>query len=212
MTSAVVLLMASACIVAPPPKPEDPRPDAGGPKVACAPPRDLAVPFNEADGTVIHWALSEGCIPTSYAPDMEAALPEFQAALKAWDDQACSDLCFTAPTLSTVPLDDLSQRRIHLISGVPPGGDGHKAKATLTFFMPGGRMVKSVIYVDPAHPATLSSGDWLAQVGKSLGLSAPDTDVDSVLTWEQPQPRTALTARDIESFCRLYGRPTYCGD
>jgi hypothetical protein len=49
-------------------------------------------------------------------------------------------------------------------------------------------------------------------VGKALGLAPPATGVDSVLSRERPQPRTALTERDIESVCRLYGRPTFCGD
>lgn len=48
--------------------------------------------------------------------------------------------------------------------------------------------------------------------GRALGLGTPAPGVDSVLGPERPQPRTAPTGRDVESFCRLYGRPTFCGD
>jgi hypothetical protein len=208
MILGVVLLMACACT------PDgDPPPDAGVPEVACKnPPTDLAVQFTELQGSVVHWALSEGCIQTSYAPDMQEALPAFQAALSAWDSQACSDLCFTAPVVSTVSPDDFSQRRLHLVSGVPEGSDGQKAQAILTFRVSTGRIVQGVIYVNPHQPGTLSSGDWLAVVGRALGLGTAATGVDSVLSPQRPQPRTALTERDVESFCRLYGQPTFCGD
>ncbi|REG30719.1 hypothetical protein ATI61_106188 [Archangium gephyra] len=180
--------------------------------VCVEPPADLAVPFKDFDGVVAHWALSGGCIQTSYAPDMKDALPEFQAALAAWDEQSCSDLCFSAPVESTVPADDTSQRRVHLVSGRPPGVEGYKVQTTLTLRLSTGRLLQSVIYVDTARAGEVSRGDWLTAVGKALGMGTPAAGVDSVMTREQPQPRTALTGKDLETFCRLYGRPTFCGN
>jgi hypothetical protein len=170
------------------------------------------VPFKEFDGTVLHWALSEGCIQTSYAPDMKGSLAEFQAALAAWDEQSCSELCFTAPVESTVPADDFSQRRLHLVSGAPEGSDGNKVQSVLTLRLSTGRILQGVIHVNTALPGEVTRGDWLAAVGKALGMGTPAAGVDSVLSPERPQPRTALTEPDTESFCRLYGRPTFCGD
>jgi hypothetical protein len=66
--------------------------------------------------------------------------------------------------------------------------------------------------VSPTRPGVLSRGDWVAVVGRALGLGTPAPGTDSVLSPERPQPRTAPTARDVESFCRLYGRPTFCRD
>ncbi|HEX5748065.1 MAG TPA: hypothetical protein VFZ09_17620 [Archangium sp.] len=184
----------------------------GADDVCVNPPVDLAVPFKELSGVVAHWALSAGCIQTSYAPDMKDALPEFEAALAAWDAQACSDLCFTAPVESTVPAEDSSQRRVHLVSGRPAGVEGYKVQTTLTLRLSTGRLLQSVIYVDTAAPGAVTRGDWLTAVGKALGIGTPAEGVDSVMSREQPQPRTALTGKDIETFCRLYGRPTFCGN
>jgi hypothetical protein len=187
-------------------------PDDGGESVCGEPPADLAVPFQEYDGVVAHWALSGGCIQTSYAPDMKDALPEFEAALAAWDEQGCSDLCFTAPVESTLPVDDASQRRVHLVSGRPEGTAGYKVQTTLTLRLSTGRILRSVIHVNTAEPGAVTRGDWLAAVGKALAIGTPAAGVDSVMTREQPQPRTALTGKDLETFCRLYGRPTFCGN
>ncbi|WNG62374.1 hypothetical protein F0U59_52515 [Archangium gephyra] len=185
----------------------------GDSEAACMdPPADLAVPFRELNEVVAHWALSEGCIQTSYAPDMKDAREEFEAALAAWDEQTCSDLCFSAPVESTVPVDDTTQRRVHLVSGRPPGTEGSKVQTALTFSMSTGRILQSVIYVNTAEPGEVTRGDWLMGVGKALGMGTPAAGVDSVMSREQPQPRTALTGKDLETFCRLYGRPTFCGN
>lgn len=192
-----------------------PEETGGGEAVCVDPPRDLAVPFKEQDGKVLHWVLSEGCIQTSYAPDMKGSVAEFEAALAAWDEQSCSELCFTAPVESTVPAEDFSQKRLHLVSGAPEGvtgTTGYKVQSALTFRRSTGRILQSVIYVNTAVAGEVTRGDWLAAVGKALGLATPEVDVDSVLSREQPQPRTALTERDVESVCRLYGRPPFCGD
>jgi hypothetical protein len=191
---------------------EDPDGGDDSETVCVEPPTDLAVPFKDFDGVVAHWALSGGCIQTSYAPDMKGSLAEFEAALAAWDEQSCSDLCFTAPVESTVPADDISQRRVHLVSGRPSGTEGYKVQTTLTLRLSTGRLLQSVIYVNTAEPGEVTRGDWLTAVGKALGVGTPAAGVDSVMTREQPQPRTALTERDIETFCRLYGRPTFCGN
>ncbi|HYO66384.1 MAG TPA: hypothetical protein VEU33_09905 [Archangium sp.] len=180
--------------------------------VCVEPPADLAVPFKDFNGVVAHWGLSGGCIQTSYAPDMKDSLEAFEAALAAWDEQPCSDLCFTAPVESTVPADDTSRRRVHLVSGRTPGTEGYKVQTTLTFRLSTGRILQSVIYVDTARPGEVTRGDWLTAVGKAVGMGTPAAGVDSVMSREQPQPRTALTGKDTETFCRLYGRPTFCGN
>lgn len=209
-----MIALGAALLVGCPGSDGDPQPDGGtGPEVACEnPPKDLAVPFTEMEGKVLHWALSEGCIQTSYAPEMQGALAEFEAALAAWDAQSCGELCFTAPIESTLPGEDYSLRRLHLVSGEPEGSDGNKIQSILTFRRSTGRIIHGAIHVSPTRPGVLSRGDWVAVVGKALGLGTPAPGTDSVLSPERPQPRTAPTERDIESFCRLYGRPTFCGD
>ncbi len=209
-----MMALGAAVLVGCPGTEGEPRPDGGTPEVACVnPPEDLAVPFTELNERVVHWALSEGCIQTSYAPQMQGSLGEFQAALAAWDEQTCGDLCFTAPIESTLPGEDYSLRRLHLVSGEPAeGSDGSKVQSILTFRTSSGRVVHGAIYVNPARPGVLSRGDWVAAVGKARGLGTVGREVDSVMNFERPQPRTAPTALDLESFCRLYGRPTFCGD
>jgi hypothetical protein len=85
-------------------------------------------------------------------------------------------------------------------------------RSVLTLRLSTGRILQGVIHVNTALPGEVTRGDWLAAVGKALGMGTPAAGVDSVLSPERPQPRTALTERDLESFCRLYGRPTFCGD
>jgi hypothetical protein len=64
-----------------------------------------------SEGAALHWDVRGGCIATTYDPSIADRVGEVRAALDAWRSP-CSDLCFSAPVVSSTP-PGTGERRVH---------------------------------------------------------------------------------------------------
>ncbi|GEM_PF-3178837 len=139
----------------------------------------------------------ELCIPVTYAPSLEKLLPDIQTALDAWDQVACTGLCFEAPVANKeVPTADLD-RRLHFFDAVSPTNAWELLSEGNT-----GYTLHATIFV--SNKSNL--GELLRQVGSVLGFEGRkpnfrDTVMEEVLV---PNPRTMLGSLDRQSVCAVY--------
>jgi hypothetical protein len=173
-------------------------------------PPGQAVPFQPSpEGPVVHWILSQGCVATSYTKSLASRAADIAAAVKAWDDIACNELCLEAPVENEVDPDlAWAERRLHFKTEKPPSSP---AMTTVHFESPTGRIFIAVASIDPDHTDKLTRADLLQLVGLGIGLATmPPGTTKSVMTVGSGEKEP--TADDETAICKLYGKPSYCGD
>jgi hypothetical protein len=185
-------------------------PEGDVPTCSGTPPGQV-VPFQPGpQGPVVHWVLS-GCVATSYTSSLAVRAADIAAAVKAWDDVACSELCLEPPRVSEADPDlDRGERRLHFRSEKPLSSS--PAVATVNFEPATGRIFTAVASIDPQQQGSLSKTDLMQLVGLGVGLATvpPGGSIESVMALGSAAK--APTAADRTAICKLYGRPSYCGD
>jgi len=185
---------------------------ADGDVPACkGTPAGQDVAFNTTkSGLVVHWPLKPGCVAVSYTADVAQLAALIDQGSHAWSDVGCSDLCLEPPQHDdNVPEFHRRERRIHIRSGTP-GDPTAPAQTDLIFEQTTGRIMKAEILVDVTKLDKLQDHHWLPLLGMALGLKTADAKMDSVMAsgWQM----TSLTQSDEVALCKLYGKPSYCGD
>lgn len=158
----------------------------------------------------IHWALSPGCIPTSYSADLAPQAALLTAAVKAVNDIDCATLCLDPPQQRDDEPDlKRAERRIHFQLGPVSGDD--TVFTTVYYEVTTGRILIATANIASADVAKmLTAGDVLHLLGSAVGLEKVADGVDSVMA--DSSSASALTTADREALCTLYGTSSYCGD
>lgn len=195
-----VVLIAAGCLAEDPLEASEPEALQGD---ACdAELQPLAVPLSRSErGLVLHWHLQGDCVATRFDPALEHRAADLQAALDAWSEISCSQLCF-APLLGGAPDD--TERAVYF--QLDPVADVD-ASVTARFAAPTGRLWRvEVLLADPPDGDD-DMGDLLWSVGRALGLASPPRSIDSAMNGTRDAP----TEADVEAVCTLYGEAPLCG-
>ncbi len=125
-------------------------------------PDGQTVPFETADsGTTVHWPQPATCIATSYHSNIADRLDAIRAALKAWQDVSCSQICFEDPIqLDEEPDTSIHERRIHFVTEAPLGfspGESRNSETTINFeeFPDTGWIVRAIVRIRPTDDPTV---------------------------------------------------------
>jgi hypothetical protein len=153
------------------------------------------VGFQRFDDVVTRWGAIT-CIPVAVDPALTTFEPEIAAALGAWSDFECTDLCFAR-------VDSIAGGGIEIRSGA---GAETTGRVSLEFNVRSGAVQHGVIEAVPGHP-DFTPRLFSYWVGLALGLSS-SAGVDSMLdiTRVRDGVLTMPTALDEAAVCALYRR------
>ncbi len=189
--------------------PSSKRPDCQGT------PDGQLVPFQIVGNRPLHWPLEAGCIATSYHSNIADRVDAITAALQAWEDISCSQICFE----DLVQRDDApdvpsAERRIHFYVGDISVGDvpaltelKHETKPNTGWILNAHVIIRSKD--DPKYEP-ISDLLFLTYVGFAIGLETTFETEDSIMSVLRSSE--TITTNDETAVCTLYGTPSYCGD
>lgn len=170
-------------------------------------------------GGIEYWSLEPGCIAITYQPDLDAAqVAHLEAAVSAFDDVACSQLCLESPVAQAfdpaqLDLDLLNAlaslgRRIHFMVDRRALANGGLTEVNTD--AQSSVMLGAFVFLPETPADPLQRGDFVQLLGATLGLGGAASGVDSVMSPERPQPRSLPTALDAALLCELYGDDPLC--
>jgi hypothetical protein len=133
-------------------------------------PPSMPMQQNE-EGFLLHWA-GTACVATSYASGLAEYADDIAAAVDAWGQIACMELCLLSPTQNDQEPDtERAERGIHF--AVLGASDDGISRFQVTYEMTTGRLVNVVHFLRLDGPDDLTIETFVRAVGYGLGLDIP---------------------------------------